>query len=508
MSATQTEKPKKAHRPEIAWRAKSRSMFVDMGAQFSKPSRPIKETVLDEQTMNAMPWSPWGANNQLPYQYLNDIETCGVLNAIIEGKARFALCQGMIPAITKIDTATGQKVIDRIVDDPEITQFLDMNNAFDHTYGWMKDLAAFGWCVIRFVLDKEGKKITTFQRDDVTEVRFAKQDKTGYISHLYFSAAWDRVRSPNDERLFKIRLLKFSNPVADLIEKAEAGEREFAYVYRNPGWGKHYYPIAPFMPVYKWIKVAQAIPEMKIALFENSMRPAYKLTIMEDYWDNRFGEEEDWRQWDETKIKDEKDKFYNEIDELLHGKENHGKTLYTNGRLVDDTGKVISDVLIEEIPNNGKQGEYLPDSAHANSEISIGMLWNLATQGGNQKAGAYGGNEGGSNVRENTLFQTIIHEVERMAVRKFMMIITYFNKWNEGDRKGFEFIIPMTIQTTTDTGAGTKPIVTGNTQPKEKDKEVKSEVYDSAMEKYTIAMFDTLSEDAKVKVITSLIQAA
>lgn len=503
MSDTQT--PKRNHSPQISFRAKSRTMFVDMGAKLAKPAKNTRETVPDETFINLMPWSPWGSDNQLPYQYINDIETTGVLNSIIDGKARFALCQGLVPAITHIDE-NGQKVIDRVVDDPEKVQFLEMNNAFDHAYAWMKDIVGLGWGVCRFMLNKEGTEITTFQRDDLSEVRFAKKDASGYISHLYYSAAWDKVRSPNDNRVFKIRLLKFNNPVADLTEKAAAGEREFAFVYRNPGWGKHYYPIAPFMPVYKWVKVAQAVPEMKIALFENSMRPMYKVIIMDEYWDNRFEQDEDWKSWDQDKLKAEKDKFYDEIDELLHGKQNVGKTIYVNGKLVDDTGKVITDIDIVEIANSAKQGELLPDSAAANSEISIGMLWNLATQGGNQKAGAYGGNEGGSNVRENTLFQTIIHEVERMAVRKFMMIIVYFNKWNTGENKGFEFVIPMTIQTTTDTGAGTKPIVTGNTQPKQKDPpQAKSK---SSNKKYMLAMFDTLSETQKVEVITSLIKTA
>lgn len=494
MSDTQTKSNRKPG-PAIAFRAKSRTMFVDMGGAFSKPARPVKEAVPDEKTISTLPWSPWGADNRLPYQYINDIETTGVLNAIIDGKARFALCQGLVPAIVRVDPETGQRVIERIVDDPEMTQFLEFNNSFEHTFGWLKDLVAFNWCVVRFVLDKEGKRIVRFQRDDPTEIRFKKQDKAGYISHLYYSANWDKVNSPNDERVFQIPLIKYNDALNDLKEKAASGIREFAFVYRSPGWGKHYYPIAPFMPVYKWIKIAQAVPEMKIALFENSMRPKYKVIIMEEYWDNRYGE--DWNTWDEDTQEEKKNLFYDEIDELLHGKENHGKTIFVNGKLVDDTGKIYTDVDIVEIADNTKQGELLPDSAGANSEISIGLLWNLATQGGNQKAGAYGGNEGGSNVRENTLFQTIIHEVERMAVRKMMMLVVYFNELNTGENKGFEFVIPMTIQTTTDTGGGTKPIVTGNTQPKTKGKNAND---------MFLELFNSMSETKRTEVISLLLK--
>lgn len=454
-----------------AFRSRSGAMFIDMGAALAREAKPTKETIPDEKTMSALPWSPWGDDNMLPYQYIKDIETCGVLSAIIEGKARFGLCQGLVPAIVKTDLQTGQRVIEKIVDDPEIVNFLEANNAFGHVHAWMRDLIGFGWAVVRFMLDGEGKKIVTFQRDDLTEVRFAKKDKSGYISHLYYSAAWDKVRSPNDERVFKVRLLKHNNPMADLEEKAAVGEREFAYVFRTPGWGKHYYPLAPWMPVYKWVKISQGVPEMKASLFENTMRPKFKVIIMEDYWENRYGT--DWMDWDEDEQEKKKNLVYDEIDEWLVGSRNAHKSIFVNGKLTDDSGNVVTDIDIVPIPDNTTQGELLPDSAAANTEISIGMLWNLATQGGNQKAGVYGGNEGGSNVRENTLFQTIFHEVERNVIRMFLNIPKMRNKWNEGNYKGLEFIIPMTIQTTTDTGAGTKPIVNGNTQTKEKEEKEK-----------------------------------
>jgi hypothetical protein len=451
-------------RKVFAVRKKSGAVFIDMGATLAQPAKPAKETIPDEQRLSVLPWSPWGCDNLLAQQYVCDIDKCGVLSAIIDGRARFAYCQGMLPAIVHIDPQTGERVIDRFVDNEEVLGFLENNNAEDHAFAWMKDLIGFGFGVCRFILDKEGKKIVTFQRDDPSEIRFNKQLPDGSIPFLWYSANWEKIASPNDERVFKVRLLRYNNPLEDLRERVAAGEREFAFVLRNPGWGRHYYPLAPWMPAYKWVKIAQAVPEMKAAIFENSMRPKWKVTVLPEYWDNRYGD--DWSEWDEDKQEAAKEDFYDEIDELLHGKENQGKTIFVNGKLIDDTGKVITDIMIEAIKDEQQQGELLPDSAAANSEISIAMLWNPALTGGNQKAGVYAGNEGGSNVRESHLFQTILHERERSVVRRMMNIPKNFNGWNTGDLKGMEFIIPMTVLTTTDTGGSSKPVVTGNVSKK------------------------------------------
>lgn len=467
MSDILSHKPEpKRPRGAVGLRSKSGAMFLDMGAAFNREITPVKQTIPDEKTMSALPWSPWGEDNLLPLQYIKDIKTCGVLDSVIDGKARFALCQGLVPAIVHVDPSNGQRVIDKVVDDQEITEFLEMNNSFDHVYGWMKDLIGFGWCVVRFMLDGEGKKIVSFQRDDVSEVRFAKKDAKGKIKYLYYSASWDKVKSPNDNRVFKVRNLDYNNTLQDLKEAAAAGVREFAFVMRRPDWGIHYYPLAPWMPVYKWVKIAQGVPEMKASLFENSMRPKFMVIIHQEYWENRYGT--DWQEWDEDKQEQMREELYDEVDTWLVGSKNAHKSIFVNGYR-DESGNTWTDIEIKPIDDNTKPGELLPDSAAANSEISIGMMWNLATQGGNQKAGVYGGNEGGSNVRENTLFQTILHEVERNTVRRLLNIPKYFNGWNTGKFKGLEFIIPMTIQTTTDTGAGTKSIVTGNTQPKKQD---------------------------------------
>jgi hypothetical protein len=69
-------------------------------------------------------------------------------------------------------------------------------------------------------------------------------------------------------------------------------------------------------------------------------------------------------------------------------------------------------------------------------------------------------------VRESLLMQVIIHEVERQQIRQMLNVVKFFNKWNE-KFPGLEFIIPATLLTTLDTGAGSKQVMTGDAKPKD-----------------------------------------
>lgn len=449
----------------IAYRSNSCTVFIDMAAapgasdNFGGPARKLESTIADDM-MHMMPWANWGANNLLPQQMIVDIETCGILNAIIDGKARFAMCEGIVPV--KMRTEGGSKVIEKIYDDAELVDFLEMNNHFFQVFGWMKDMIGFGNAATRFMLNAEKNKIVLFQRDDITEIRYQKQDPTtGKIAKLYYSACWNLVAGPNDNRIFDIPLLDQNNPLKDLQEKAAAGIVEHTMTFRYPGWGKHYYPIPLWYPTYKWVKIAQGVPEMKAAMFENNMRLKYKVTIFKEYWSHAY---EDWEDVEDAERETRRNTLFDEIDRWLVGSKNAYKSIYVDGDYTLD-GKEKQFIKIEPIEDTTKIGELLPDSAAANSEIAIGMLWNNAMQGGNQKSGLYSQNEGGSSVREATAMQVIIHELERKNVQRVMNVIKYFNGWNK-DYPGLEFIIPGTILTTLDTGGSTKPVVTGGATDK------------------------------------------
>lgn len=441
-------------------------MFIDMAAapgasdNHGTPAKKM-QAVADPQTLQMMPWALWGANNLLPQEMTRDIETCGILNTIINAGARFGLGEGLCPVIIKSEG--GKKTIEKHVDDQEINEFLQNNNADEQNFGWMQDLLGMGNGMARFMLNGERTKIVQIKRDDITECRFSKK-VNGRIEKVYHSAEWPLLGTPNDNRIFSIPLLDPTNAYNDLVEKAKQGVAEHNFSFRYPGWGKHYYSVPLWYAQYKWVKIAQGVPEMKAVLFENIMRLKHLVTIYEEYWDNAY---EDWADIDDDEKQIRKNELYDEVSNYLVGAKNAHKTLFIDGKFTLD-GKAQKYIEVESIEDNTKQGEYLPDSAAANSEIAFAMLFNLAIVGGNQASGLYESSQGGSNVRESILMQIIIRELERMYIRKIYKIVSRFNGWDE-KYPGLEFIIPATILTTLDTGAGSKPVNTGGYDNKPKD---------------------------------------
>lgn len=441
----------------------SGAVFIDMAAapgasaNFEKQAARTPEKTVPYDQLNIMPWALWGTDNLLPNRMIADIETCGILNAIIDGKARFALCEGVVPVFMKYDGKA--RVIDSICDKPEIVYFLEDNNQFLHTFGWMKDLCGFGDAAARIMLNADRNKVVMFQRDDITEIRYSKKDpKTGKINSLYYSAQWDRqITSQKDNRVFQIPLLDTNNPLNDLKEKAARGIAEHAITMRQPGWGKHYYSVPLWYGAYKWVKIAQGVPEMKAAMFENNMRIKYMVVIYDLYWEANYPE---WDAMDDDAKETARNALFNEIDTWLTGSKNAYKSIFVGGKYTLDGGKSMQYIEIKPIEDTTQAGELLPDSAAANSEIAFAMMWNNAMTGGNQKNGLYQENQGGSNVREATAMQVIIHELERKQVQRLFNIIKRFNGWDV-TYPGLDFIIPGTILTTLDTGGSTKPVVTG-----------------------------------------------
>lgn len=447
----------------IAYRQKSGAAFIDMAAaggtsdNFGSPARKM-QGVIPPEKFEYMPWAIWGNNNLLPQEMVRDLDTCGILGTIVNAGARFGLGEGLDPVIIKREGA--KKSIEKYVDDPEILNFLEDNNANIHNFAWMQDLLGLGNGIARFMLNKEGTKIVQIQRDDMSEVRFAKK-KNGVISDVYYSAEWDKITGQLDNRIFTKPLLDSNNPLKDLQEKAARGIYEHAFAFRYPGWGKHYYSLPMWKAQEKWVKIAQGVPEMKAAMFENNMRIKYMVIIYEQYWDNAY---EDWQDVDDATREARRNELYDQIDRWLTGGKNAYKSIYIDGKF-NLEGKSQQFIDIKPIEDTTKAGELLPDSAAANSEIAFAMLFNLAIVGGNQASGLYESSQGGSNVRESILMQIIIRELERMYIRKIYNIIKRFNGWDV-KYPGLEFIIPATILTTLDTGGSSKPVNTGGIDPK------------------------------------------
>ncbi len=449
----------------------SGARYIDLGAMASEAdaSKLPSRTIPDEKSGDTNSWAQWGTNNMLPIEMVDYIETCGILSGIIDHQARFALGEGVQWAFVRRDN-NGKLIVEEMADVPEITEFMEMNNHYYHEFGWMKDQVGLANGVVRFSLDKPKNKIALFQRDDVSEMRYKRMNDSGQITHIYLSAQWDNIKAekPDGKTLIEVPLLDYRMPLADLI-KRKTSFSNFAHTFRYPSWGKKYYSLPLWWANLKWVKIARSVPDMKAAMYENSMRPKYLITIYQEFWEQLFigegpGQKPSWADYTEEDIQSKKNEVYDQIDQYLAGEKNAGKAVFTEGFLDKINGKSFKYIEIEALEDTTKEGGYLPDSAAANSEIAFSMRYNPAILGATMPSGPYTNSQGGSSVRESVAMQVITHEPERQHILSVYRLIRDFNKWNQAyAKKGLKLepIIPATILTTLDTGAGTKPVMMG-----------------------------------------------
>jgi len=462
----------------ISYRTGNR--FIDVDAMLARTASPSMQPTITQPGKSTIGydsslWAAWGPSNTLPDQMIIDIETCGILNSIIDHQSRLALGEGVLWAWCAREK-TGKLTVEEIADIPEINDFMDFNNHYYHELGWMKDQIGFANAVARIILNVDKNKIARLQRDDVTEMRYQKMNSTtGNIEKLYLSAQWATILSSAtiDPAIIKTFPLLPTTGALQVLEEKKQGAHEFAYTFKYPGWGKKYYSLALWFANLNWVRIAQSVPSMKAALYNNSMRPKYLITVYKEHWENMFIGEGDGRKksfddYTEMEIQDKKNEFYDQVDAFLVGAENAGKAIFVDGWTDPHSGKSFKYVDIESIDDTTKDGGYLPDSAAANSEIAFSMRYNPSILGATMPSGPYTNSQGGSSVREAVTVQIITHEPERQNILSIYKLVRNFNKWQDDYKKGnlkLEPIIPATILTTLDTGAGTKGVLMGGAEP-------------------------------------------
>jgi len=412
-------------------------------------------------TPNGTPWSPWGDNNCLPYEMLNDLENCSVLNSGIDTKARIAISKGLRAfKLMDVDPATGEEQLE-FVNDPEINDFMELNDDYGYAFGITSDGLRFGMDHTQIILNKGRDKINRIIRTDVTTMRLAKADSTtGIIKNTYLCSEWQRRTTYQTEFHKKLPLLQMGNEWASLQEQIQTRKNnyEFALVNRYLSNNKFYYSTPLWWAARLWVKIAREIPIMKAAAFKNQMSLKYIVSISSTYWNNNVP---GYSTMTDVEKKAARDQKLNEIDLYLVGSDNAHKSIFATTYVDPATQKEIKDIQIECLDDKMKDGKMLPDSAAADKQIMFAIEMNPALNGSNLLSdGASGGGGSGSDIREAYLVQVMLNEFERRKAAKVFNLVKRMNGWYDRyDAKGTPLIFryPTNILTTLDTGKSTKP---------------------------------------------------
>ncbi len=436
--------------------ANARAVIVTKTSEVFRESRNFSTI-----TVNGKEYVPWGADDMLPYNIIDLIEsdetlaTCQVFNSEV--------CYGS--GLRYCTEGASKSVAD------EVEEFLLDNPLADYFLGVCQDLKHFNFAVSVIILNHDGSKIVELHRKPACYCRFAPADKkTGKITKVFFAPF--RNLTPEDE-IEELELLDTRSPWKDLqsrmglratrdnADRKKSNVRKFAILTKVPGVDSTYYPIPHYASLFRsnWYNIKKLIGEAKLSKLKNAAPIKYVIEISQRYWDNLFLKQHVIDPKEQRKIMDAKK---TEMIEFLTGVENSGAALFT-GRSISLDGKgETADISIVPIDSKTKEGgDWESDIAEAVNMICFTMRVHSNLVG--SVPGKSQTNNSGSDKRElYTIAQALQKPYHDLLFQVHNIIIRY-NGW-----KNVHPDCPFIQLTTLDEHADAKE-VTAKTNSNESD---------------------------------------
>ena len=396
---------------ELLPTAKASAAFTVDSSKVFKEQQDIPPVVIDE----GLSYIPWGADNQMPYEILNLIESDETLSTCQMFNAEVCYGSGLVYNTDKSTTKTREQVDD----------FFLENNIAGYFLGVCQDFKHFAFCVSVIILNNEGNRIVRIVRKEACYCRFTPANKQGKIEKVLY-ANW-RVSIASREDIEVIELLDMASPWTDLQERMQGRTktRKFAIVTRVPTADSTYYPIPYYAALFKgkWYNIKTLIGMAKEAKLKNSAPIKYHIEISNKYWEGIFKAE---GITDRLKQKERVVKEKQNILDFLTGAENAGKawfsTFYTN-----PNGDEQHDVVITKVDDDKEGGDWSTDIQEAVNMFCFTMRVHSNLVGSVPGKGQT--NNSGSDKRElYTIAQALQKPYHDLLFLPHRIIIK-FNKW-------------------------------------------------------------------------------
>lgn len=396
---------------ELLPNAKASAAFTVDSSKVFKEQQDIPPVVIDE----GLSYIPWGADNQMPYEILNLIESDETLSTCQMFNAEVCYGSGLVYNTGKSTTKTREQIDD----------FFLENNIAGYYLGVCQDFKHFAFCVSVIILNADGSKVVRIVRKEACYCRFTPANKQGKIEKVLY-ANW-RVSIASREDIEVIELLDMASPWTDLQERLARKEktRKFAIVTRVPTPDSTYYPIPYYAALFKgkWYNIKTLIGMAKEAKLKNSAPIKYHIEISNKYWEGIFKAE---GITDRLKQKERVVKEKQNILDFLTGAENAGKawfsTFYTN-----PNGDEQHDVVITKVDDDKEGGDWSTDIQEAVNMFCFTMRVHSNLVGSVPGKGQT--NNSGSDKRElYTIAQALQKPYHDLLFLPHRIIIK-FNKW-------------------------------------------------------------------------------
>ena len=374
------------------------------------------ELVEPKTLVGATLWSNWGLDNAMPEKRRLEVMKSTVAPRAIKTRMDVHFGAGIVTYKRElVEGPNGQMSIKKVLQ--KFDEFEAFARKNDITFTQRRVIMDYEWFANFFVqlrTSRDQSKITNYYHQQATHTRLAKMDRQGRIRKCYFSFNWPSPTKSNYKEL----------PLLDPTVQQQP--KLFVMHGENPMPGHDYYPLPTWDGVVQsgWLEIAALVPSLKKAVLKNQISLKYHVHIPSSYWPTIYS---NWSSMTPEDQMAKKNEFYDAIDKFLSDIDNTGKSFFSEF-LVGIDGKAQEGFKIEVIDNKIKDGQLLPDSFGANTEI----LWAIGVNPvliGMVPSGSMGAGSG-SNIREAFHTLQALMAADRAATLAPLRFIRDYNGWD------------------------------------------------------------------------------
>ncbi len=421
------------------------------------PNKSALQTVdrkmdVDFVELNGLKLVSWGKNNNFPNEGDRVIYKTGVLNTGLKFVRNFTLGQGIYPCRVIGYDDKGNEQLEPI-SDPEITTLLNSRMIRRYMEKALRDYLKFGISLSQFIMNVTGDKVVGIQPLNGYYCRISERAADG-AEKCVVSGKWPDQPASGEYVVYDI--LREYDPDFDLEARRQTKDKAKSVIYaiRDSWSNKETYSQPIWMAAYTagWIEIAQSVPRYLKKVFQNMVSLKWHIQIPYSFWDKKFPEQDyqgkdNWVQ----KRQDDIQKYMESIERNLCGIENADKPIFSHYTVNEfGSGKIEEEWKITPLDGKTSEKEKLVTSAAANSEILFCLTINPNVLGAGMPSGAYGNNQGGSNVREAYLVNIANAWLDRQNILDPVRAMLRYNGYPD-----IEIRFRNTVLTTLDSNAGT-----------------------------------------------------
>lgn len=389
----------------------------------------------------------WGKNNNYPQEVLKQVRLNGSASSGLRFLRKSHYGNGLV-LVRDVANEQGKKET-QMVDLAEVQdiQSFFMNSQMNRFWKeTIADLEYFSIAFPEYILSENFQTINRVKRQKSAWCRFSLPNKeNNLVEYVYISEKFGKeTLDATSEYVEGVPLIDSYWSVDQVKEYCKANDiKKFIRPVFYPLIDEAFYPKSEWHAVVEsgWLDVANSVPALKKAIFQNQMTLKYIIEIDERYFEKVYLQ--DWMKFTPDERMNIRQKVIDAINSSLTGNENAGKTIQSM-TIVGENGQPYPAVKITPIDDKLKDGSYLPEAEAANSEVLFALGVDPSLIGAGIPGGKLGAGSG-SDKREAFTILSALFKTNRETTLEIYDFIAQYNGWDPTIRAAFENTILTTL---------------------------------------------------------------